>query len=751
MFWMFASLFSAAVVLWSAAVVTMRWAPPSLWWYPQLVIGASVLYMTGSMTWLLAEDVQIQRAMVWVVHLAFALSVLNCWWLMLRVMHMHGRPLGPSRTWTHVLPAAFLIVSLVGALFFGRRYFVDVEASHDFALYPFWFGFAAALVTLCVCTIGVGIRCAIAASSQEERVQYLVIIAAMILPVLFALFTAGEVAPVHLMNIGYGFASGVLIFAVSRGWMDHGLGISLGLLLETDPHPRLYVNQAMRLVYRNPAALKLFPEAKELGCDVQDWLPGVLTTSGGRGLSQRMLTRLISGDAEREGVSTRPLLFHVRTDRSRWFAIESRTVMLAGKPSGCLLSLRDETILEKYREAALSARQVYSLRRLSSSIAHRFNNLMVSVVGNVDLAQYEVESEPMDHIRVRGILTDVKTAGEQASMLAARFAAVGDGAMDQAGLFDTTLDLNEQIRDALLLMEHQVPPHVTLDVALADVPLMVEMSPAEVTDMVIDLVSNSLEAYGAEAGVVRISTGRRTVDHSALPELVNRDGIAEGDMAWLQVSDHAGGLKISREEGLFEPFVTTKAGRQGLGLSAILAAVSARHGGMDVRNVDGGAAVTVYLPRILGGVQAGESRITVEPIERDSILLVDDDEAVLQVHAAMLASLGQNVVHTTSPDAALQHAMLHRFKAAVIDVYMPAMSGVELASRLRLRDARLPILFISGYVHEPLKLDPSDRRMAFLPKPFGMDALFLTLEKICQQDRKKTGQVIPLPGIQLDR
>ncbi len=749
MFWTIASFLAAMVAFWSAALVMMRWAPPSLGWYPQLVIGASVLYMTTSMTYLLVHELLVQQAIVWFVHLAFALSVLSCWWLTLRVMHLHGQPLRLSRLWTHWLPLAILGFALVGALLFGAHIFVGVPESRDFVLYPFWFAFAGSLMVLCIATIIVGVRRVIKTHSREERVQYFVILAAMSLPLLFGVATAGEVAPVHLMNIGYGFSSLVLIVAVSRGWMDHGLGVSLGLLLESDQHPRLYVNQAMRLVYRNPAALKLFPEARELGGDVLTWFPTVLTTSGCRGLSPRLLSRLVSGDAESE--SSRPLLFYVRNDRSRWYALESRNVLVGGKPSGCLLSLRDETILEKYREAALSARQVFSLRRLSSSIAHRFNNLMVSVVGNVDLAQYEVENEPMDHHRVRGILTDVKAAGEQASLLAARFAAVGEGAVDQVGLFNTTLDLNELIRDALLLIEHQVPPHITLDVALADVPLMVAMSPSEVTDAVIDLVTNSLEAYGTEAGVIRVSTGRRVVGPEALPDLLNRDGMADGEMAWLLVADHAGGMRIGLDEGLFEPFVTTKAGRQGLGLSAVLASVSAHNGGVDVCNVDGGAAVMVYLPRINEAVTTGESRVTVEPIERDGILLIDDDEAVLQVHAAMLMSLGHNVVPTTSPDAALQQAMLHRFKAAVIDVYMPAMSGVELASRLRLRDPRLPILFIGGYVHEPLKLDPSDRRMAFLPKPFGMDALFLSLEKICQQDREKPGQVIPMPGIQLDR
>ena len=731
-------------------MVATRWAPPALGWYPQALIGASVLYMSGSMTYLLVDDLVVQHLMVWVVHMAITLSVLNCWWLLLRVMYMHGHDPGLRRRWTHGLPILLTAGTLLPALLLQTERFVDLAGPRDFVLYPVWFAFASVLIIVCSCTIGLGLRRAWLAESAAERKQYLVILSAMVLPLLLGVATAGEVAPVHLMNIGYGFASAVLIFGVSRQWMDHGLGIPIGLLLESDPKPRLVVNSAMRLTYRNPAALRLFPDALELGGNVLTWMPDQLTTSAGRSLSPRLLQHLVQGDIEAE--STRPLLFRVGANQNCWYALEARGLHEGARNSGCLLSLRDETTLERYREAALSARQVHNLRRLSSSIAHRFNNLMVSVVGNVDLVQYEIENDSQDHGRVRGILADMKLAGEQAAALAARFASVGDDGIDQRELFATTLDLNEQVRDALMLMEHQIPSHVSLDVALADVPLIVACNAAEITDMVIDLITNSLDAYGADAGVIRVSTGHRTVAADALPDLLNRDGMAEGDMAWLMVADHAGGMQISRDDGLFEPFVTTKADRQGLGLSSILAAASAHRGGIDVRNVDGGANVVVYLPRQLGDVQDSTPRITVEPIERETILLVDDDESVLQVHTAMLSSLGQRVFATTSPEEALQRAILHRFKAAIIDVYMPIMSGQDLAQRLRLRDPRLPVMFISGYVHEPLRIDSDDRITAFLPKPFGMEALFVTLERICKPAQpERTGRVIAMPGVQLDR
>lgn len=118
---------------------------------------------------------------------------------------------------------------------------------------------------------------------------------------------------------------------------------------------------------------------------------------------------------------------------------------------------------------------------------------------------------------MRGILEDMKTAGEQAAALAVRFASVGEGNADQGERYATTLDLHEQVRGALLLMEHQIPAHISLDVALADESLKVECNAAEITDMVIDLVTNSLDAYGAEAGVIRIATGHRTVTLDALP------------------------------------------------------------------------------------------------------------------------------------------------------------------------------------------------------------------------------------------
>jgi len=510
--------------------------------------------------------------------------------------------------------------------------FIDLAGSHDFVLYPLWFAFAFVLIIVCACTVSLGLRRAWLANSGEERNQYLLIVTAMTLPLLLGVLTADELAPVHLMNIGYGFASAVLIIGVLRGWMDHGLGIPVGLLLESDPNPRPVVNPVMRLTYRNPAALRLFPDAAELGGDILTWLPDQLMTAAGRSLSPRLLKRLVQGPLDAD--STRPLLFRIRSDQNRWYALEARGLPEGSHNSRCLLSLRDETILERYRDAALSARQVHNLRRLSSNIAHRFNNLMVEVVGSVDLVQYEIGNEPQDYHKARGILEDIKAAGEQAAVLAVRFASVGGDGADQREVFATTLDLNEQVRDALMLMEHQIPAHVSLDVALANVPLRVECNAAEITDMVVDLVTNCLDAYGADAGVIRVTTGHRKVDSEALPDLLNRDGLAEGDMAWLLVADHAGGMQISRQDGLFEPFVTTKSGRHGLGLSSILAAASAHRGGVDVRNADGGATVVVYLARQAGVTGEVEERITVEPIERQTILLVDDDESVLQVHAS---------------------------------------------------------------------------------------------------------------------
>ena len=748
--WMLCSVLSAVTVLWSAVVVVTRWSPPSLGWYPSALTGASVLYISASMGYLLVDDLPFQHLMITLVHVAMALSVFSCWWLLLRLLHMHGHGLALDPRLTHGLIVVPILLAMAPVLGLETISFVDLSGTRDFQLGPLWYPFVLVLLVVCLTTVGIGSAKAWSAASGEERNQYLLLLFAMALPILFAIPTALELAPVHLMNVGYGCASAVFIIGVSRGWMDHGLGVPVGLVLESDPVPRLFVNRAMRLAYRNPAALQLFPAAAELGGNVLDWMPGQLSTAGGRRLNPRLLQKLLTGDTA--GESTRPLLFQVGGDNGRWFALETRSIPERGRSKGCLLSLRDETMLEKYREAALSARQVYSLRRLSSGVAHRFNNLMVGVVGNVDLAQNEIASDAMDQHKVHGILADVKTAGEQAAALAARFAAVGEGAMDQRGLFATTLDLNEQVRDALLLIEHQIPPHITLDVALADVPLIVEFNAAEVTDIVIDLVTNSLEAYGSDSGVVRVSTGYRTVGPEALPDLLNRDGLKEGDMAWLMIADHAGGMQINRDDGLFEPFVSTKDGRQGLGLSAVLASVCRHHGGVDVRNVDGGASVVVYLPRqpLEKTVRVGS--VSLEPREREAILVVDDDDNVLQVHSAMLASLGQAVFATTSPDEALQKAILHRFKAALIDVYMPTLSGQELVQRLRKRDPLLPVIFISGYVHEPLRINPDDRHTAFLAKPFGMESLFLTLERVSRKvSPDGPGRVIPMPGVQLER
>lgn len=88
------------------------------------------------MTYLLAEDLVIQRLMVWMVHLAFTLSVFNCWWLLLRVMYMHGPDIRLKRRWTHGLPTALVALTLLPALIINSTSFVDLAGSRDFVLYP---------------------------------------------------------------------------------------------------------------------------------------------------------------------------------------------------------------------------------------------------------------------------------------------------------------------------------------------------------------------------------------------------------------------------------------------------------------------------------------------------------------------------------------------------------------------------------------------------------------------------------------
>jgi CheY-like chemotaxis protein len=169
----------------------------------------------------------------------------------------------------------------------------------------------------------------------------------------------------------------------------------------------------------------------------------------------------------------------------------------------------------------------------------------------------------------------------------------------------------------------------------------------------------------------------------------------------IAVSDTGAGMSPAVLARAFEPFFTTKEQGKGTGLGLAQLYGFAKQSGGTARiesREDEGTTVTIYLPRTAADTTAARPEaLQVAPAERSRILVVDDDDDVRNIAAALVEEIGYEVEAVGSGEAALQLLAPGRFALMITDVVMPGMNGVELARIARKSLPDLPIVFASGY------------------------------------------------------
>ena len=198
----------------------------------------------------------------------------------------------------------------------------------------------------------------------------------------------------------------------------------------------------------------------------------------------------------------------------------------------------------------------------------------------------------------------------------------------------------------------------------------------------------------------------------------------------LRVSDNGTGISPDAQAHLFEPFFTTKeVGKgTGLGLASVYGIVRQSNGVITVDSAPGhGTTFTMFFPAAPAesGVEDGAPRPASPEPHTETILLVEDEDAVRAIASAALRWQGYTVLEAATPDRALtlfeQHA--ERIDLLLSDVVMPGMNGPALAQRLIGLRPDLPILFMSGYADAMRESDIANPNVSFLGKPFHASVL----------------------------
>jgi PAS domain S-box-containing protein len=352
------------------------------------------------------------------------------------------------------------------------------------------------------------------------------------------------------------------------------------------------------------------------------------------------------------------------------------------------------------------ARRLESLGQLAGGVAHDFNNVL-AVIGSYTELSIETLDAPRPNadelVGVRADLIQVARATERGTQLTKQLLAFGRRDVTQAEV----LDLNHLIRDVEQMLRRAIGEHITLATNLNPQLWNVYADPSQIEQILVNLAVNARDAMPS-GGTISIDTTNTTLDDT---DAAGSPNICAGRHVRIRVSDTGSGMPAEVMERAFEPFYTTKPQGSGTGLGlATVYGIAASAGG-DIRlysEAGVGTTVAVLLP-------ATEAPTTVSPVNGDgadapepghrheTILLVEDEDALRDVTTRILTRAGYQVLAANGGPAAIELAHHHPgpIHLLLTDVIMPKMMGNEVAAKVTAIRPDLPVLYMSGYA-EPV-------------------------------------------------
>ncbi len=396
---------------------------------------------------------------------------------------------------------------------------------------------------------------------------------------------------------------------------------------------------------------------------------------------------------------------------------------------------RAETERARLEQQVQQAQKLESLGVLAGGIAHDFNNLLMGVLGNASLALSRLAPESS----VRGCLEAIETAATRAADLSKQMLAYSG----RGRFVVKETDLSALVSEMADLLEASVSKKAALVYELEPGLRPIEADRAQMSQVLVNLVTNASEALGDQSGTVRVGTGQVHADAAYLRGAYLDEDLPEGDYVYLEVADTGCGMDAETRQRIFEPFFTTKFTGRGLGLPAVLGIVRGHGGSIKVYSEPGqGTVVRVLLPTM---VAAAEEEIEPPPARgltawhTEGLVLVADDEPVVrQVTQLALEMAGLRVLAASDGQEAVERFEEHadEIRAVILDVTMPRLSGDEVFHVIRRMRPEVPVILSSGFGEQEATARLVGRGLAgFLQKPYVPSELLALLERILEGGR----------------
>jgi two-component system, cell cycle sensor histidine kinase and response regulator CckA len=396
---------------------------------------------------------------------------------------------------------------------------------------------------------------------------------------------------------------------------------------------------------------------------------------------------------------------HLHTMKIPFSTAWAGTPAVLGVATDISERLRAEARLRERDEQLRQDQKMRAIGQLAGGLAHDFNNLLTVILGNVEPL---LDAIPPGE-RWRREAEQIRLAAERAAALTGQLLAFSRKQV----VAPASLDLNEVVRETEQILERLIGEHIRLSTDFGQELPRVRMDRSQVEQLLLNLTVNARDAM-PEGGRLHFATALG----APLP--------AHGDelpTVRLTVRDTGAGMDTETRARAFEPFFTTKAQGTGLGLATVYAIVEQAGGTVTLASELGrGTTVEILLPGITAAPATAPAHPAAEPqAGGETILLVEDEEAIRSLMCDALGELGYRILGAAEADAAL--GLAEGFAGAIdlliTDVVLPGLSGPHLAERMAALRPGLRVLFISGYPEQILdRGEPFEGTVGFLAKPF---------------------------------
>ena len=397
---------------------------------------------------------------------------------------------------------------------------------------------------------------------------------------------------------------------------------------------------------------------------------------------------------------------------------------------------RDVSQIRHLEQDLFQSQKMEAVGRLAGGIAHDFNNILAVILSFSDLILEAKNPEDSD-IKY---LKEIRKAAERATDLTQQLLSFS---RRNKNLKPEVLDAIKVTRDMQKILRRLIPENIGFDLHFAENPVFVNLNRTALEQILINFTTNARDAM-PDGGEIALSMIDCDAEEAAkhLPEHIE----ARPYMI-LSFQDNGMGIDTNTQKHIFEPFFTTKDQGKGtgLGLATVYGIVSQANGQIEVASEAGkGTLFRIFLPTVVSKpIEKAEETDETPPrnlssTERETILVVEDDETMCDCISGLLVYHNYEVFSTNLAEDALEffEESDADIKLLITDIILPKMRGSELAERLVEENPSMKVIYMTGYSDDVFAQFNIPEDATVLKKPFSLKSALTSVQRLLQEEAK---------------